>query len=704
MSKLESHIKSEVCRALQSLLKLDPNPDSVEIDTRTVLVENVQKTCYSKIPKVRSIAKNLMNYMYQEHPDFRDIIHNEVDNQLQIDKPKRDIPSFEIFKKKAKEKLPNIKGEVKTELFYKPRESEKLPKIQNEVFSKPSKFEKLDIKIKNLREIEDDSESKELEDEINDRIPFKSEIESPKNAVGGVTPNNKGEISFRNNSLNNIISSTELKRGIFLIDHPLNEMVKGKGWGANVRGLNYLKKNEGLNPSLLRGSQSEKNASLDELKQKAILEIFKNNQSAEKLNSFEGFQFEDFIPGEMSSIPFNNESAQNLKKLTVNENGEIKIKGIDGKEEIVDIEKAGFKLEIDKNGDKFLIGKDGERVEIDEERGIPVHINDKGELSLGFPEDFVQDMKNSGQKLLNQFVGLTQSQMRLQKMREKSREKRSQFKKMMKKNIKDSFKKGVKKAKKFTFLDREEEYGRMRRLRKIKQGHDPDATTPTAYETDFNDSYHDLFHKNLEAKKRATGKLGRKKKKKKKTNESDSSDSDVKNDERIIKQLDKLEDTMMCPKEEAEKIALEMMIDRYLKDGVSSIKLKSSHIWLYVLKLIKLEDFTKAFELLFLFGDDMYILRACIICGAKILPKVHKRTGGKIIKKLCEIKLGGKIPKTFLGFIEKGVRKNILEVIGYEDSVMTLHALECISKQYNHTLKERALYMLEVTKEVIKYS
>lgn len=694
MNKVEGHIKSETCRALQAILKLYSDPADLTHDTKMSLVEDVKKTGYSKIPKVRSIAKNLLNFMYQEQDDFREIIDDDVNKELQLKtkSSRKDIPKFEIFKKMSKDKLEKTGREMKTEVFYKPRKFEEDAKSV------------IDIKIENLRTNHDDSESKELntDSESKQMVEFKHEEETPQNAVFQIP--NKGEISFRNTSLANVVGSRELKRGLFVIDQPLESMVKGKGWGANIRGLNYLKKQEGMNPSLLKGGQSPRELSLEELKQKAILEIFNNNKDAAKMMSFEGFQFEDFVSGEMSSIIANNESLKNLKKLTITEDGKIVIKGIDGKEQVINIEKSGLKIEVDKNGDKFIVNEKGERVELgDPNKGIPVHLDQDGKIQLGFPDDYVSSMRNSSRKLLNQLTGLTQSQMRLKKMREKSKEKRSQFKKMMKKNIKDSKKNPGKKISKFTFLDREQEYGRMRRLRKINQGVDPDATTPTNYETDFNDSFHDQFHKNHDAKKKAMGKFGRKKKKK--ALGSDSEVSSIRGaDERIGRHLKDMDDTMLCPKEEAEKIAIEMMIERYLKDGVSASKLKSSHIWLYVLKLIKLEDYTKAYELLFLFGDDIYFLRACLICGASILPRVHKRTGSKILKKICEIKLGGKIPKCYLGFIEKGVKTNVLDLVDYETSFITVQALEEIASQFNHALRSRALYLVELTKEIIKYN
>ena len=262
-----------------------------------------------------------------------------------------------------------------------------------------------------------------------------------------------------------------------------------------------------------------------------------------------------------------------------------------------------------------------------------------------------------------------------------------------------------------TFL----EYGRLRRLRKIAQGIDPNDTTPSEYQTDLNDSFHEQFHKNYSKKKEALRMLreGNRARNRPETQESPppskapsskaepSKKSSPKSSEQ---EFEELEDTMLCPEDQAEKIAVDMIIDRYLREGGDHMKLDPLHIWQYVLRMIRMEDYTKAFEILFRFDDDIYFLRACLICGGVILPKVHRRTAIKILKKLSQIKVGGRVEKSYLGFIEKGIKANLLDLSNYETSLLTLEALEVIAGQFSHNLRARALYLHEVAKEIIRFN
>ena len=109
-----------------------------------------------------------------------------------------------------------------------------------------------------------------------------------------------------------------------------------------------------------------------------------------------------------------------------------------------------------------------------------------------------------------------------------------------------------------------------------------------------------------------------------------------------------------------------------MNENCESLRMEAIHIWRLVLSLIAKEDYSKAFELLFRLGDDIYFLRACILCGQKVVAKVHKRTAVKIIRKLSEIRVGNKLLSNNLSFIEKGLRNNVLDLVDHRTGVDTL--------------------------------
>lgn len=161
---------------------------------------------------------------------------------------------------------------------------------------------------------------------------------------------------------------------------------------------------------------------------------------------------------------------------------------------------------------------------------------------------------------------------------------------------------------------------------------------------------------------------------------------------------------MMCPEDEAQAIALNNMIISYLNDETSLKKLAPNKIWKFCLKLIKNEEFTKAFELLLRFGDDIYVLRACIICGGDVIRRMHKRTAQKVLLKLSEIKLGGRIDSTYLSLMEKGIKRNLLDNLDFETCKETKQALGVIGSHFHHALKNKANYLETLVIELIKYN
>ena len=167
--------------------------------------------------------------------------------------------------------------------------------------------------------------------------------------------------------------------------------------------------------------------------------------------------------------------------------------------------------------------------------------------------------------------------------------------------------------------------------------------------------------------------------------------------------FDNLEDTMKSPEDEAEKIAVKNMLQKMLPN-CSLVNFKPRHIWLLVLQFIRDEEYTKAFELLFKHGDDIYFLRACLICGGKVITKVHRRTAGKILVKLSQIRMGEKIERSCLAFLEDGIKRNLLDLCDFETSLWTLEALEMIAGKFGHELRNRALYLLQLCKEVIRFN
>jgi len=177
-------------------------------------------------------------------------------------------------------------------------------------------------------------------------------------------------------------------------------------------------------------------------------------------------------------------------------------------------------------------------------------------------------------------------------------------------------------------------------------------------------------------------------------------------DLRLSHLLNQLDKTMHCPEEEAEDIAVDKAIARYLamKEGSSSLKLNSGDIWKLVLLMLEKEDYSKAFELLLRLGDDIYFLRACISSGGKVIGKLHKRTAAKVLKRLAEIRIGNRLLATGLTFIETGIKANMLDLVDHNASMDTLKALDNIGCNFDDKIRRRALYLKELTQEIIKFN
>lgn len=290
---------------------------------------------------------------------------------------------------------------------------------------------------------------------------------------------------------------------------------------------------------------------------------------------------------------------------------------------------------------------------------------------------------------------LNESQARMLKNKERNKERRTAFKSMIadsKRNTSMSRSKGSK----FSMIDRKAERIRKRRLNKIKQGIDPDIPTPDEFMSDPNSSEDSgsANHSPSKIPKNVLGGVNSKHKK------------GVNGQGTLGELLDELENTMKCPDDEAEDIAMDNLIQRYLRmqENHSSLKMETLHIWRLVLRLIEAEDFSKAFELLFRLGDDLYFLRGCLLCGPKVIARVHKRTATKMLRKLSEIRLGNKLIANHLVFIEKGIKSNFLDIVDVETTNSTLEALKRIQSNFDHSLKSRAEYLYQLVIEINRYN
>ena len=476
---------------------------SVGEDIQAKLVRNVKNATYDKIPKVRSVAKTLLDSMYTRHHSLKRLIDNNLNKDLSLDLGAARPKMTKIEQKNHPEwhrdaKLP--------QLFYKERPTEPDQALPPQKTEEPKNAENLLLANNSSNMLKNSKDEKESH-EVNDLYMEKLRLKVPEGSMlaGGV-PNRlssdreylKSSFSFRNQVINNSMlqssarsgaalppffknimakeaangqdganegsngdlrpSSTEIKRGMFVIKQPLEEMVKGRGWGANIRGMNYLKKKSGLaNGGVLNNGSggSEIDREIDILKKKALITLFEKNPDSgpngDEVFTFGGFEFEDILIGDMAAlIPEN--LLKGTKKLFLDSDGKLKLKDAKGNIQEVDLDALGWSIEENARGDKFIITKDGKRVFLDPKKGIPAYLVN-GELNLGFSKELVDGMRGHGIQQLQRMMGVTQSMMRLQRMKEKGQKSRKRFRQIIKKSKKGKGKGGGKD--KFMLLDRE---------------------------------------------------------------------------------------------------------------------------------------------------------------------------------------------------------------------------------------------------------
>ena len=157
--------------------------------------------------------------------------------------------------------------------------------------------------------------------------------------------------------------------------------------------------------------------------------------------------------------------------------------------------------------------------------------------------------------------------------------------------------------------------------------------------------------------------------------------------------------TLLCEDTEAEGIAINRAMERLVTKYGEDV-MNVENIWKYFMALLEEEDFSKAFEILLRYGDDFYFLRGCLVTGGKVLRRLHKRVGQRVVQKLCQIKLAGRLDVLNLNFIERGVKYNYLDRTDIETNNDTEAALEVIAQGFDHVVKDRAEYVIELVQRL----
>jgi hypothetical protein len=82
---------------------------------------------------------------------------------------------------------------------------------------------------------------------------------------------------------------------------------------------------------------------------------------------------------------------------------------------------------------------------------------------------------------------------------------------------------------------------------------------------------------------------------------------------------------------------------------------------------------------------------------------LNKKTGESILKKLCTVFLNGKIDLCQLGFIEEGIKMNLLE--SQEEGTVrdTVEVLWGLEEHFNDHIAKKSEYLSELVEELRKY-
>lgn len=313
-AKLETQVKSEVLIAIEAFLSRGILRERLSPECMNHLETVVKEQSFSKLPRVRSIAKTLSTKLKsvdswsslenniqggfskegREGGSKIELLLQECDSRTSAqDKDKKPKIYLNPESQTIHEENPIENPEAKSIEFKESQpigdqaavvETNPNESIGNVVESKAT----LDNNSKEFQEIqksvaqssgavipqESPDESKEpqnrleAESEADSRAPVKRaplHISQETNFKPGDTlagsPSLKQKRDFqkqlkqhswRNPGRKSISpgaenrldesTSTELKRGLFLLEDPLLSMTKGKGWGPNIRAKNYLKK------------------------------------------------------------------------------------------------------------------------------------------------------------------------------------------------------------------------------------------------------------------------------------------------------------------------------------------------------------------------------------------------------------------------------------------------------------------------------
>lgn len=158
--------------------------------------------------------------------------------------------------------------------------------------------------------------------------------------------------------------------------------------------------------------------------------------------------------------------------------------------------------------------------------------------------------------------------------------------------------------------------------------------------------------------------------------------------------------TLPCGEHIAEDIALGKAVERAFKK-VGYAEPDIEHIWQVFLTLAEEEKWSQGFELLLRAGDDIYLLRGCALAGGTVLRKMHKRVGARLIKRLCQIVLGGQIEILGLNFMERGIKLNLLDRLSPQGNLDCLDALQTVGAHFNLAVRDRATYLHSLASHLI---
>lgn len=227
--------------------KFLPNFSTYLIITEDLLV---QLNLMLKNSNIEDIANLIDQKKIIEHIFYcvfkRKKSEEALDTSIIIESCSTQIIIFDTARYYKKSKLLNLDKSFVQKLYdvIKKYNFHKIPKVRNQsksILSSQMKVYKLDsIVLGDQNDIPLD-----IADEISVRsgLSLKSAKSSKSSKLQEQRDNLKS--SKLKIKLEKLSPSPDNTRGAFIFDKPLNEMTKGKGWGPNVRGKNFLQSNTG---------------------------------------------------------------------------------------------------------------------------------------------------------------------------------------------------------------------------------------------------------------------------------------------------------------------------------------------------------------------------------------------------------------------------------------------------------------------------